>query len=130
MLRQLANFTKQQGGVFDLGIGEAAVATDTHDDVGEDEVDRVDEDVGKDGDALDFMDEEELIEDEGGLDEMMEAELEDYDDDEEAQAVHQPAHHPRVKITRDNQAEEALKNGILLPALGTSEEGESLLDFS
>lgn len=75
MLRQLANFTKQQGGVFDLGIGEAAVATDTHDDVGEDEVDRVDEDVGKDGDALDFMDEEELIEDEGGLDEMMEAEL-------------------------------------------------------
>ena len=128
VLRQLANFTKQQEGVFDLGSARRRVATNTEDD--DEQTGRVEKDGEKDGDAIDFMDEVELIEDEGGLDEMMEAELEDYDEDEGGQPVYQPVLQPRVKITRENQAEEALKNGIMLPVLGMSEEGESLLDFS
>ena len=127
--------------MFDLGVGEAdAGAAAEGDDYDED-----DHQAGKQEEgAVDFMDEDELIEDDldGGLEDMMEAELEDYDEDEgdgevrattAATATTAPpavAHPPRLKITRVNQAEEARKQGIMLPVLGMTAEGDALLDFS
>lgn len=140
-LRQLANLTRQQKGVFDLGVAESDAFT-----AAEEEDFDLDDQAAKREQmnelAVDFMDEEELIDDElgdeGDLEEMMEAELENYDEDGDADhdrvdaSAPAPAstYEPRLKITKENQAEEARKQGILLPVLGMTEEGDALLDFS
>ena len=127
VLRQLANFNKQKGVLNVVGNDELVTAEDAS----KQQKDAKEFDAAAPqhlGDAEDFMDEDELIDD----GQHAEAEFEDYDavSDDDVNVQRHVKVPDRLKITKENQAAEAHKFGIQLPLLGYSEDGDSLLNFS